>query len=198
MRVEAAAMGFVGALCPGAVPRPLLYDASNHVLAMPLVPPPHRPLLDAIRDGEVCVAARAAHVGRLRLSWASEPPTRVQLASPTRHEAKARRAASPQHSLGQPTACSHAPHAGASLRPPPQILPNLAQQLASLLAATYASSSLEAMGAEAHARAVEDFRNSDIVEANEQVGRRGLSVRHTEGPAVCGACAPWRMDRSTP
>ncbi|KIZ07577.1 hypothetical protein MNEG_0369 [Monoraphidium neglectum] len=53
MRVEAEAMAWMGRVCPSAVPQLLLYDPIHHVLAMPLVAPPHRPLVEAVRDGEV-------------------------------------------------------------------------------------------------------------------------------------------------
>ncbi|GBF97691.1 hypothetical protein Rsub_09749 [Raphidocelis subcapitata] len=101
MRVEAAAMRLAHALSPGCVPPPLHYDAANAVLAMPLLPPPHLPLTDALRDGAT--------------------------------------------------------------------LPALPRALAALLAALYGASSEAALGPEAHARAVADFANADIVAANEQV-----------------------------
>lgn len=54
MRVEAAAMQWLHPLAPCGIPHLLHYDESNHILAMPLLPPPaHAPLIDAIREGAV-------------------------------------------------------------------------------------------------------------------------------------------------
>lgn len=48
-------MQWMHALSPASVPEILLFDPVNFVLAMLLLPPPHRPLVEAIRDGEVRV-----------------------------------------------------------------------------------------------------------------------------------------------